>query len=302
LFSFSSDLTERSLNLIRSTAFNYIRRGTVDTANNQFLIEYYIDTSANINNLNLLGGLSALPADTLLSKPVPNPFPFPDVFNYAGDVSTGPQNFQIESIDDCNLSLASNPVSPIFLSGNTDQTAVNTLNWTSYQMSNATLLNYRVFRIVNGNAVNLTTLLPGDLTYDHNILNEPSDDGNFCYVVEGNYRLDIPGIGVTEDLVTSSNILCLQQCPVVYIPNAFVPQGQNTIFRPVFLYENLSNYQMQIFDRWGNLIFRTQDPQFTWDGTCNGQPVPEGVYIYLLKGMSIFDTEINNTGDISVIR
>ena len=40
---------------------------------------------------------------------------------------------------------------------------------------------------------------------------------------------------------------------------------------------------MTIFDRWGNLVFKSSDPEIGWDGTYLGQPSESGVYIYILN-------------------
>jgi gliding motility-associated-like protein len=293
------------LNLIRSTAFNYLRNVTVDTSTNSgFLVDYYIDTAANIGQIRLLKGINdSLPV--AVDSFVPSgTIPFPANFQQPGDPNSGPHAFVVESIDDCNFSLPSATGKPIFLTGNTDQTAINQLQWTPFELANSIVLNYRIYRIIDGNWINLATLLPGQLTFDHPILNEPSNDGQFCYVIETNFRLDIPSINVTENLISYSNIQCLQQCPVVYIPNAFVPGGANKVFRPVFLYENIENYEMQIYDRWGKRIFESDVVISGWDGTNNGQSLPLGAYIYRIRASipSSECREIEKTGTVLLVR
>lgn len=65
-----------------------------------------------------------------------------------------------------------------------------------------------------------------------------------------------------------------------YIPNAFVPNndGLNDIFKPVI--SNASNYNFKIFNRWGKLIFETNDYTEGWDGTYKGSLAENGVYTY----------------------
>jgi len=129
-----------------------------------------------------------------------------------------------------------------------------------------------------------------------------SKDITHEYLLPGQYQVNLTQIDINGCKNTDRVLINIERFVNIVIPNAFTPNGDG--FNDLFGIRQvaIATMDFQIFDRWGNLIFRTQDPQFTWDGTCNGQPVPEGVYIYLLKGMSIFDTEINNTGDISVIR
>jgi gliding motility-associated-like protein len=61
----------------------------------------------------------------------------------------------------------------------------------------------------------------------------------------------------------------------------------------------------EIFDRWGNLVFSSQELPFAWDGAFNGQMMNPGVYIYMItlvysNGLSLV-TE-NLTGDVTVVR
>jgi gliding motility-associated-like protein len=66
----------------------------------------------------------------------------------------------------------------------------------------------------------------------------------------------------------------------VYIPNIFSPNGDGN--NDLFLVrgEQVSQVDLKIFNRWGNLVFETQELLSGWDGRCNGKECPEGVYFY----------------------
>jgi gliding motility-associated-like protein len=71
--------------------------------------------------------------------------------------------------------------------------------------------------------------------------------------------------------------LVLETCPaIVYIPNAFTPNndGVNDTFKPIISGAIILNYQISIFDRWGNLVFSSNNPEESW----NGENAPSGVY------------------------
>jgi gliding motility-associated-like protein len=76
----------------------------------------------------------------------------------------------------------------------------------------------------------------------------------------------------------------IEECPcIIYIPTAFTPNGDglNDIFKPVIHNGEyrIKTYEMTIYDRWGNLIFSTQDHQTGWDGNDTaGRPYAQGVY------------------------
>jgi gliding motility-associated-like protein len=80
-----------------------------------------------------------------------------------------------------------------------------------------------------------------------------------------------------------STIVCGDNCPVYTLPNVFSPNGDRTndLFVP-FPYRGVKLIDLKVFNRWGNVVFTTQDPAIGWDGTNqkSGGQVPEGVYFY----------------------
>jgi len=82
----------------------------------------------------------------------------------------------------------------------------------------------------------------------------------------------------------ASNIMCADNCPYYWLPNVFTPNndGANDRFVP-FPYRHVASVHMQIFNRWGTLVFETTDPDINWDGTNieNGEPLSEGTYFYV---------------------
>lgn len=80
-----------------------------------------------------------------------------------------------------------------------------------------------------------------------------------------------------------SNIICTDNCPSYWLPNIFTPNGDgyNDWFIP-FPYMFVESVEMKIFNRWGQVVFETTDPDIRWDGTnqANGEKLSEGVYYY----------------------
>lgn len=87
----------------------------------------------------------------------------------------------------------------------------------------------------------------------------------------------------------------------LYLPNAFTPGGNqlNPEFRPVFSDPGeIEYYRMMIYNRWGNLIFRTEDLTHGWDGNhC-----PEGVYMTLVCYKPRGGKERTARGSVTLIR
>lgn len=73
---------------------------------------------------------------------------------------------------------------------------------------------------------------------------------------------------------------------IYYVPNTFTPDGNemNPVFTPVFSSGiDSSDFKLQIFNRWGEVIFESKDLQIGWDGTYNGIPSPEGIYTWRIE-------------------
>ena len=81
---------------------------------------------------------------------------------------------------------------------------------------------------------------------------------------------------------------------IFYVPNAFTPDGDefNQTFKPIFKsgYDPM-DYKLLVFDRWGQIIFESNDSSIGWDGTYNGRIVQNGVYVWKIEFKSLFNDE-----------
>lgn len=89
----------------------------------------------------------------------------------------------------------------------------------------------------------------------------------------------------------------------VFMPNAFSPNrdGVNDFFAPFS--NDAVLFQMLIYDRWGGLLHRSSLPTSKWDGTRNGTPLPEGVYVYVCLFMNLrTGHEFERAGEVHLFR
>lgn len=75
-----------------------------------------------------------------------------------------------------------------------------------------------------------------------------------------------------------------ENCCRIYLPNAFSPNddGINDQFLPFPYSCTFSDYRLQLFSRWGELVFESKSPETGWDGTFRNKPLPEGAFVYQL--------------------
>ena len=104
-----------------------------------------------------------------------------------------------------------------------------------------------------------------------------------------------------NNMFSVSNTVEITPPVSVYIPNAFTPDGDglNDIFIPVG--KGITEYTLQIFDRWGELIFQSSDFNKGWDGTYKSEPVPMGSYVYKISAKGNGSRIIEKNGSITVV-
>ncbi|PLX02795.1 MAG: hypothetical protein C0595_09420 [Marinilabiliales bacterium] len=144
------------------------------------------------------------------------------------------------------------------------------------------------------------------LTYEWNFGDgsSPSTQGSpsHVYTEAGEYT-------VTLDIETNNG--CLDHTEktvtvhpdfVVYAPSGFSPNGDglNDVFEVKGI--GLKKFKLQIFSRWGELIFESDNIEDQWDGKYNGEFVPTGTYVYNIKYTSMLDKDKVLEGTVTVLK
>ncbi len=107
------------------------------------------------------------------------------------------------------------------------------------------------------------------------------------------------GIDCTSESVFQLNV---RECSTVFFPNAFSPKGYNPEFKPVGDFSATYNYSLQIFDRWGKLLFESHNPDVGWNGQYNGEFYPAGVYTYRVSFIkSLIDQSFVKVGSVTLV-
>lgn len=88
----------------------------------------------------------------------------------------------------------------------------------------------------------------------------------------------------------------------IFIPNSFTPNedGKNDVFR--ILGGEIKKFDLKIFNRWGQIIFSSQERTRGWDGTYLSKPQPKGIYIYTVSIVLKDSSVINKKGTVLLIR
>jgi adhesin/invasin len=89
----------------------------------------------------------------------------------------------------------------------------------------------------------------------------------------------------------------------IYVPRVFTPNndGNNDVLKPILVGIATFHY-MNVYNRWGNLVFTTQDPTRGWDGTFKGVAQPVETYLWIAEGVDIEGKTIVQKGMTSLVR
>jgi gliding motility-associated-like protein len=111
---------------------------------------------------------------------------------------------------------------------------------------------------------------------------------------------------ITDDCESTATITVVPECGNLKVPNVFTPNndGINDVFRPEG--KGVADYSLQIFNRWGILVFESTQYNNVWNGKVNNEPAPAGTYYFLLmandaSGQSLVGAEVME-GEVTLIR
>ena len=138
------------------------------------------------------------------------------------------------------------------------------------------VIEYEIFYtpIEGGEFASINVQGPADNT---ELIHTPADGIAGCYFV-----VAIDSVGNQSE---PSNIVCVDNCPLYELPNAFTPNGDNAndLFIP-FPYRFIESIDIKIYNQWGNLVHQNTDPDINWDGTNeNNEILSDGVYFYVCR-------------------
>lgn len=115
-------------------------------------------------------------------------------------------------------------------------------------------------------------------------------------------RYRIKAYELNGERISWSNDIILYYDPIIYIPNAFTPNGngRNEVFKSEC--SGGKGFMMRIYNRWGEKLFETENPTVGWDGTYNGKESPIGIYVYSIQVKDYKDKIYDFNGTIQLLR
>ena len=327
-----SNIINLSIAMPNRPLFNYLEYATVNHDNGMVEINCLVDNNAVIDHYDIYR------TEEFDINGVGINFSKIDEVNFSGNTnfifndnntstSTIFYQYKVYPVDTCGVSLSPPPVNdPAYLgkisfaqtillgveknidyseTSSLSSDFTNTLFFNEYEKWLGEVSMYELYRSVNNEPFNLMPIRTWnrntnpneELNYIDVVTNDGKGNGRFCYYIKASEGSITPYGAVPEGSV--SNIACVSQTPVVYIPNTFTPNrdDHNEIFKPFTYFVSEKGYLFSIYNKQGNKIFETNNPQKGWDGSFQGSQVPNDNYVYYLKYIN-GDGELTEKTDV----
>ncbi len=203
--------------------------------------------------------------------------------------------YTVKQVNDCGLeTLLGKEACTILLKG-ISRPFEHSLQWSPYSHWAAGVKEYDILKEEPGQSpVRIGATAEKLTNYSDDKLN--TDNGLYYYTVdaiEGN-----TGNGYTS----RSNTIELIQSPLLYVPNAFTPNNdglnEELNIRPVFV----KDYDLKIYDRWGKLIFSTNNKYETYKDIYNNDPATSDVFVYLVTYTGWDGSSYTKRGNFTTIK
>jgi gliding motility-associated-like protein len=184
---------------------------------------------------------------------------------------------------------------------------INTLNWTNPNNS------------CSDDAVSYSLYYTPFLDSAYSLINffDNIEDTTFQHQNQYNGVNSIAGcyyITATDSIIynnesLASDTVCFDNCPNYIFPNIFTPNGDgvNDYFQAMMPIKYIDHIELYILNRWGEVVFKTTDPEFLWDGTASEtqQDCPSGTYYFqcIVSNIRLFGIEsIELNGHLQLTR
>ena len=331
-FKATSNLLDIDVAFANKPTFNYLEYATVNHDDGSVDLSCIVDLSAVIDRFdvyrskrdeNIFSKIGEIESSGNSPINYSDMLPFTDSHFY---------QYRIYPVDTCGVTLSPPPYDSPTYSNDTsfaqtilletevnvdysgfpslDGEYTNTLSFNEYDRWLGSVSEYRLYRSVNREPFDLLPIhvwdrvnKPNeDLSYIDIVTEFGAGNGRFCYYIEAVEGNSTPFGAVLEGSL--SNLSCISQVPVIFVPNTFTPNGDehNELFRPITYFVSEIGYSFSIFNRNGEKIFETSDPQKGWDGTYQGSHVKNGSYVYHLQYINSLGVIANKQNYIILTR
>ena len=131
---------------------------------------------------------------------------------------------------------------------------------------------------------------------------DPDNTPEMHYETPGNYSVSLHIVNEGNCPDSAFLDLCILPPSALFIPDVFSPNGDfnNDVF--YVRGKGITALYFAVYNRWGEQVFETNDPEMGWDGNWRGQPASTGNYSYVIQAVVNDWARIEQTGNILLVR
>jgi len=285
----------------RTSDTNYIQVATVESLN-KINLKILTPASSSIQGYAIERSKNGSTFTNIGFAPKTAP---PVVFE-DNDVFTDKNKYYYRAIavDSCGKTTDSitNTAKPILLTTSSKSNAfVIKLNWDNYTTWDGNVSYYDIYRREGNSPYAIIGSAPfGVNSYEDDVSSfyDKNTQGQFCYKIKAIENTN--SYMFNEE--SFSNESCANIDYILYVPNAFTPEGVNPIFKPIIGFANFDSYSLTIYSRIYNDVFTSTDVNEGWDGTYKNKPLPTGVYVYFIQFKDSKGQPFQQVGHVTLIR
>ncbi len=229
-----------------------------------------------------------------------------DTIHYYTDISSKyyqtPQQYVIHPYDSClNMGEGSNVAITMNSAVSSYADGEALIEWTPYSKMDS-IIAYQIYRVID----TLVYPFPVGEVYPESELSfvDHYDQAVPLTAKVGYY---VEAVGHFSDSMpiadtARSNINFLAKLSNVFIPSGFDPDGGVTnMFMPIYTGIKMENYSFKILNRWGMMLYESNQPVLGWNGKFKGEFVPPGPYAYILTYETLYGKVMRKSGMFFVL-
>lgn len=298
-FTSSSNFTDITTNFVVNPTYIYLKNVTVN--GDKIDISWSIDLPSDLSLYKIYRSEGVGPM-----TPITN-------VNYDGDleysytdsdvsVNDFSFNYVIATYDHCNNEKKNTDISNSILLKVANEGTGFLLEWNQYKTWAGGVKSYTLFKKETGSSDWKTEAILNNTTirYDENLDIQDVKGKSVCYYIQADEG-DTNKYGYKEN--STSNIVCIEGSPNIYVPSAIIPSGLNSTFLPVGELIDWKKSKLFIYDRWGELIWLENGISTGWSGkNQKNQDLQGGVYFYEVEIIGTDGNKSKYYGTVTLIR
>lgn len=245
--------------------------------------------------LHLNADTVTIPENELIDEPQQNSHGFK-----LAEFPTDGKQYMISLRDSCGNEEESLAKMPLLTQGQLTSTNQLNIQWTDVADDEWTVDSYEIYYKTDG-SYTLLDSENGSTFNDSYAFEESKSIDSLCYYVVAKGKIHFQEIDSIGVLSIRSNTVCLFGETTVVLPNAYSPH--QAPYKPIIVPKsNLTSYVFRIFDRYGNLVFETKNPEEGWDGSYQGKQGFMDVYMVQVEFTNSRGESIVKTGSLLVLQ